>query len=194
MEESVPIWTNSPAIKVPRCLLLEVPLPISQPPAGSPLAPSSAFRFNMCIRVRESLELGRCPPPPRPPQRPGLSLYPLDSRFLGAQSSPGSLQNMYPVNSPQAAGVLWVYGAGAGTPTYLHPSGWRHHPTPIQLKLFLRLQLSSGEIQHLPNLDSLPDGVSSFSSHQGSRCLLLETPPSTGPGPTLARLSPCLHL
>lgn len=75
VEESVPIWTNSPAIKVPRCLFLEVPLPISQPPAGSPLAASSVFRFNMCIRVRESLELGRCPPTPPDHLRDQASPY-----------------------------------------------------------------------------------------------------------------------
>lgn len=137
------------------------------------------------------------PHTPRPPQRPGLSLHPPDSRFLGTQSSPGSLHNMYPVNSPEAAGVLRVYGAGAGTPTYLHPSGWRHHTTPIQLKLFLRLQLSSGEIQHLPNLDLLPDGVSSFPSHQGSQVSLIGGTPlhwaRPHPGKAVP-LPPCLTI
>lgn len=149
----------------------------------------------MCSRVRRNLELGRCPypcTPPKPLQRPGLSIHSPDSRFLGALSSPGSfLALRHPINSPGAAGVLGVCGAAAGTPTYLNPSGWRHQPTspphPIQRKLFLRLQLSSGEIQHLPSLDSLPDGVSgvsSFPQHQGSQGSLVgETSPPVGGDP-----------
>lgn len=101
---------------------------------------------------------------------------------LQVSGCPGSLLAIrHPVNSPGAAGVLGVCGAAAGTPTYLNPSGWRHQPTspphPIQRKLFLRLQLSSGEIQHLPSLDSLPDGVSSFPSIKAPKGLLLETHP-----------------